>query len=496
MKITLVEDEALALDELRYLMNPYESAHTVVCFKSGEEAVADARLSAPDIVISDIRMPGLNGLGVVEEMIALQPRTQAVMLSGYNDFEYVRTALKLGAKEYLLKPVLEAELYAAVDRMIVAARKEEEKSRLELHWSLSRSVRGILEGADDIRNELEGDWVLITMLLENWNSSYLWHQTGISASSISSWLRGEGYADTECFDMDEHLRIVMWPLGSSEKEGVIRQRVSLLHQYICSQGLVVHSVYRHTAVQHSLADTYKQCLLQLESQVRLGESTFMQIEQPVHVQSFWDSARRIEQHVREQDYAKLQLELRRMIEGLRRERKTLKQTSVLLADFLYALKFKLSDSQFNADHGGADSLYEFLKSCREETMLVEWLSSKLAALMAGIEKPTLEPKQIIPSMIEYARQHYGEAVHLQDFAARHHVSVGYLSKLFKTETGDNFSDYIIRLRMNKARELLDNGYTKVAEIGKFVGYEDPKFFSQTFKRWTGVTPQEYRRKEK
>lgn len=496
MKITLIEDELLALDELWYLMKPYETLHTVVGFKSGEEALADAKLSSPDIVISDIRMPGLNGLKVVEELITLQPRTQAIMLSGYNDFEYARIAMKFGAKEYLLKPVLASDLYSVVDRMIAAVRKEEEKSRLELHWSLSRSIRGILEGKEDSINELTGDWLLVVILLENWNSFYLWAHSGISASDISSWLRNEGNVDAECFDMDEHLRIAMWPLNNQERDGVLRQRVNRLYEYLCLQGLVVHCVYKHRKIPQSLAGIYKQCLNQLEAQLCLGESTFMQIEQPVVTQSFWDSARRIEQHLREQDYAKFQLELRRMIEGLQRARTTLKQTSVLLVDFLYALKFKLNDNQFVLDTAGSDSLYEVLKSCREETMLVEWLSSKLVSLMAVREKKILEPKQIIPSLMEYAQQHYGEVVHLQDFATKHHVSISYLSKLFKTETGDNFSDYIIRLRINKARELLDNGYKRIAEIGKLVGYEDPKFFSQTFKRWTGVTPQEYKRKNK
>ena len=128
-------------------------------------------------------------------------------------------------------------------------------------------------------------------------------------------------------------------------------------------------------------------------------------------------------------------------------------------------------------------------------MVLAWLAERLAGLMVEVDHAIPNPKQIIPPLLDFIQQHYGEAVHLQDFAAKYHVSVSYLSKLFKSETGDHFSDYLIRIRMNKAKELLDAGYKKITEIGKLVGYEDPKFFSQTFKRWIGVTPQQYKRNE-
>ena len=131
-EIMLIEDESLAMDELRYLMKPYEDMHSIIGFNNGEEALAYVRthLWVPDIIISDIRMPGMDGLEVIRRLINDYPRIQAVMLSGYNDFEYARTALKFGAKEYLLKPVPALELYAAVDRMVEAARKEERKAAM------------------------------------------------------------------------------------------------------------------------------------------------------------------------------------------------------------------------------------------------------------------------------------------------------------------------------------------------------------------------------
>jgi two-component system response regulator YesN len=139
-------------------------------------------------------------------------------------------------------------------------------------------------------------------------------------------------------------------------------------------------------------------------------------------------------------------------------------------------------------------MYEFIKSCDTYSMLQEWLLGKLGGMMAGNSLDMSHPKQIIPLLLDYVQQNYSETIHLQDFAVKYHLSTGYLSKLFKSETGSNFSEYIVEIRMNKAQELINGGYKKISEISKMVGYEDSKFFSQTFKRWSGVTPQDYKKK--
>ncbi|MFC5468505.1 response regulator [Cohnella suwonensis] len=496
MKIMLIEDEALAMDELRHLMKPYEDKHEIVGFDNGEEALDYAYRWLPDIVVSDIRMPGMDGLEVIRRMIERHPRLQAIMLSGYNDFEYARGALKLGAKEYLLKPVPAAELYAAVDRMIEDARKEEEKSRQERNWSLSMKVRGLESGEETgITDEPSGEWLIVAILADNWNSPATWSRSGIPVSAAAQWLRSEIDSGADCFDVDAHLRIMLIP-ASTDRESGMRHKANRIHDYFRESVNVVHTVYRLKASRDSMKEAYERCLQLLESQVRLGQSTFMPATgRNVAVQPFWDSARRIEQHVREADYAMLQLESRRLVDALRRAEVTLKQSSVLLSDLFYALKYKMSELHGEAEAVDADSIYDFLKTCLDEASVQAWLTERLIGLMSGTEQALPNPKMIIPPLLDHIHHHYAETVRLQDFAAKYHVSIGYLSKLFKSETGDHFSDYLIRVRMNKAKELLDAGYKKITDIGKLVGYEDPKFFSQTFKRWIGVTPQQYKRND-
>ncbi|PZT55684.1 response regulator transcription factor [Paenibacillus silvae] len=498
MIIMLIEDEMLAMDELRHLMKPYESDHTVVGFDNGEDAIAYARKFAPDIVISDIRMPGRNGLEVVHDILSFHPQSQIILLSGYNDFEYVRAALKLGAKEYLLKPVMAGELDLAMKRAREAIFKLEARNQHELQWSLSQMFRGITLPADrNGEKAFTGYWLMITVLLENWKSSFTWSNSGVDIGPLLEWLRLNIHPSATCVDMDGHSRIMLLPVQENAREESLRRMSSRVNTFLLEQVeqvAVIHTVYELKKECETMEEVYRRSLQRLENQIRLGVSTFMFVNHHVSGQMFWDSARRIEAYIRDGESGKLFTELRRMLDDLRRDGITLKQTSVLLSDFLYALKYKITEPDWEAI--SEDLIYDFLITCRTDDALLEWLKDRLTRLMAGVHHATPQPKQIIPAILDYLNKHYAETVHLQDFALRYHVSISYLSKLFKAETGYNFSDYLIHMRLNKAIELLDSGYKRITEISRLVGYEDPKFFSQTFKRFTGVTPQEYKRKEK
>lgn len=497
MNIFLIEDEILALEELEHSLIPYSEHHTIRCFESGEEALVYAQKEVPDIVISDIRMPGLNGLETLQKLMLVNPQLQAVMLSGYNDFEYARTALKLGAKEYLLKPVITKDLYDVLDRLIVMVSLEEQKSQIALDWSFNRIIRGLnSNNSRDNVEHLAGNWIMVAALLENWNSESTWSGSGLDEKEVMNWIQSRFHLQAKCFDVDGHLRIFLLPVMAFEKESITRQKILRIHDYLLASNKVIHTVYHLKMENESLETVYHTNIQLLEKQVKLGIPTFMTGEQPYHLTLVWDSARLIEKHILESEYAKLNIELRRMLDNLKRTGVSMKQASIFLTDFVYAIKYNLTKNKTDLESISMESVYDFLKTCEDYVKLQDWLLNKLSGMMKEVLPDLSQPKQVIPSLLDYVQQHYSETIYLQDFAAKHHMSVGYLSKMFKAETGSNFSEYIMQVRMMKAQELLAGGYKKISEISQLVGYEDPKFFSQNFKRWSGVTPQDYKKKDK
>ncbi|RXZ82188.1 response regulator [Paenibacillaceae bacterium] len=125
----------------------------------------------------------------------------------------------------------------------------------------------------------------------------------------------------------------------------------------------------------------------------------------------------------------------------------------------------------------------------------------IAELTASItdfmnSKTATDSTEGIRDIIAYLDGHYFEDISLIDVATRHHIAPSYLSKLFKTVTGENFIEYVTRKRMEKACELLRSSEQKVNEIAELVGYENQRYFSQVFKKFTGVTPSEYKAEQK
>lgn len=97
--------------------------------------------------------------------------------------------------------------------------------------------------------------------------------------------------------------------------------------------------------------------------------------------------------------------------------------------------------------------------------------------------------------MNWIHANYQGELSLQQFASEHHVSLGHLSRLFKSQTGYTFSDYVIGYRIGKAKELLADGTSRPSEVGELVGYEDSKHFSHLFKRITGETPTAYAKRK-
>lgn len=107
-----------------------------------------------------------------------------------------------------------------------------------------------------------------------------------------------------------------------------------------------------------------------------------------------------------------------------------------------------------------------------------------------------EGRKIIEEVLAFIAEHYAQKISLEQIAKRYFINPSYFSQLFKNTTGQNFSNYLIGLRLQKARELLELGSFKVYQVAAMVGYDDEKHFSQIFKKYTGQSPTEYTEKLK
>jgi YesN/AraC family two-component response regulator len=104
------------------------------------------------------------------------------------------------------------------------------------------------------------------------------------------------------------------------------------------------------------------------------------------------------------------------------------------------------------------------------------------------------PRQLVRALVAHMHSAYADDISLQAFAAEHNVSLAYFSRLFKIEMGLTFSDYLTQVRIEKAKELLARRDLRLGDISVLVGYDDPKYFSQIFRKVAGVSPIDYQRR--
>lgn len=141
---------------------------------------------------------------------------------------------------------------------------------------------------------------------------------------------------------------------------------------------------------------------------------------------------------------------------------------------------------------------DYLLKPIDEEELDRTLQKALRRLRGG-EEPAAKAEEETPRLSKtvrlacaYVRESYAGTVTLESAAAVVHLNAAYFSKLFKRETGKNFSEYVAEVRMEKAKELLSRGRMNISEVAFAVGFSDVQYFSKTFKRCTGMRPSEYR----
>lgn len=145
------------------------------------------------------------------------------------------------------------------------------------------------------------------------------------------------------------------------------------------------------------------------------------------------------------------------------------------------------------DYLGGESLFDQVNACETYAELRDWcfrLHKVASEILLHIKET--QHRQEIKKTIDYIHEHYAEPIQLQDVARYVNLSESYLSYLFTKEKGESFSRYLQRVRVNKAKELLRNGKSQWFQVGESVGFESPKYFAKVFKKFTGLTPVQYK----
>lgn len=490
---------------------------------NGETAFHIIKEQQPDIVITDIRMPKINGLDLICMTRDLKRDIKFVVISGYKEFEYAHRALQYGVDDYLLKPINEEELNKVLKKICGQFEQIEEETRekLKLQETVAESKQIIRR--DFLNNIIEQDGQIQPKDARVLLKGEIYRGMDIKLDYVD-YKKNDKKQDRITVDkVIEIVERILNPASEDvlicEKENLhiyclfnyddnnakeIRSRINDIlseiqeyllgfEQYEATIGVGTEKK-EFSEISFSIKESNRAVL----NRIKLGTGRLIYVESIFAGQDMKNPVMRY----RESFLASIESYSRENLE--------------LCINQIYSSFMMRDDIDFSGCYSVADELIKIFfesidvqqdeirqmmrntkNSCQHcnsilklknllKTELGDYLDIAREAIETESAKPVRQAKQ-------YIEEHYSEKIVLEDIAAVVELNPVYFSVLFKKETDMNFSTYLLNVRMEKAKEMLCTTNETIAAIGESVGYRDSRYFSQTFTKTVGVKPALYRK---
>ncbi len=523
LRLLLLDDEEIVIKGIQKVYDLSALGFVVVgAFTNPLKALEQLEELRPDLVITDVKMPAMDGLAFAGQVKRLFPRTEVVILSGYDDFSYAQAAVKIGVSDYLLKPIKKDDFTAMLTRMRekIAEHKAREHSLNMLQRLAETSVSewknryflGLSE--DDFRDDqlfavlqdqgqmdfVDQDFLLIKVDMEfvQTQGDYM---SEIGRLTQEMELLLSDYGQVLDFGSDEGLYFILYdPKPEQQAEiqdmvyGLIGSRTSEHAFFSVGLSLLHHG-------QGELFQARNDCIRQIflrRANIDENIADNPVTRREVNIIIPYPEIENLFRALSAADRDGMEKSLDLIYEQPK------KNIPVRLRDYISSITFLilLRIYQMQLRYGAGESimgqeLLDLTNIRREyptignQKDLVLATALQLSNFIAG--ENSLTPPKLIQSALAYIDDHFCENISLQEVADNINISKNYLCDIFKKETGVTFMNYVTGLRIEKAKEYLRDTDMKMYEVSDAVGYNDYAYFSQIFKKNTGVTLSAYRR---
>ncbi|SDM43399.1 response regulator transcription factor [Bacillus sp. OK048] len=511
-KVLLVDDERIITDGMSKVIQ-WESigTHLIGTARNGIEAYSIIEQQKPDIVISDIKMPGMNGIELVSKVNSNFPKVRFILLSGFGEFDYAKKAMEYGVKHYLLKPCNENTIMDAVTDLCNEFKQNQEreqfvnnmKGTLEavLPYAKEQLLKELITNHYENKNldyyqklfQLEVNTSRVRLLLfqleGNFQFEHMFAIKNIAEHIFNSYLLSCTVGETILFLLnDNHI--------TANLHAEIELIKSTFYQYYQIDTTVAISEAGNLLNANKL---YKEALDCLSYRFYLGEGGVI-MKKDIAYQSHSDGE---EFYYDDQNFCRLvksgswddvKDELITFFNRLTELRLDINNTKSYVFQLFNSMIRLCEPKEMNTYLTRLSYLLE-MDTIQNVEALFESVAHAITT--SFYEKNKNKHSAIINKVIEIIDTHLGTQHLSLHWVANEmlYMNADYLGKLFKKETGEKFSNYLTRLRIEMAIKLIENeNDVKVFEIAEKIGYgENPQYFSQVFKKYTGYTPSEYKR---
>lgn len=493
MRILIVEDEVKIRRGLASLILR-ETDHEIVGeAKNGREGLEQILLVNPDLVITDIRMPEMDGLAMIEALNEQQIQVHCVILSGYSEFEYAKKAIRFGVDDYLLKPLAPEDILGLLEKIHARlAQENKQQSDTAMHILGNRLSRAFPEGdsvADFAALKMEEGTVYY--LLSGYGKNTL-------PAERQEWLARLRVTETKrtCPDMhfcllEETRELVCLLPGRAVKSFCeemkwYMERTGRKWVWACAEIKDFEYLYETMKMIRKLY-LYGFSDGQIVTEKAVSSFAPETFTYPEELEG------KIRGALYRGDIALLQQYISEFQSCMGNEAFAPPQIKDAYARLIRGILRWIEDAG-KGSFGKIESLHYSAKIdhafiCPEMKHILDELIHDIAA---GKEQREDISNYAIKRAINYIRIHFAENISLEEIADRLDFTPEYLSALFNREVGINFSTFLRDFRISHAKRLLKGTDKRIYEIAQEVGYPDAKYFNRVFKEKVGVSPKEFR----
>ncbi len=522
MKILLADDDVQILRSMKSGIDwsglGFLEIHTA---ENGIDALAAYKRERPEIVITDIRMPGLDGLELAREIRKISEITQILILSGYADFQYAATAMQFGAFAYELKPLRVKKLIDLVRKAAAEANRIKEQERAVAGYRFSRRL-DLLQGAirrgvaEEERSELEKlagfplDGSLCCAVFE------LDRKRGESGKSdpledmgrrdiFESLIVSSKPADMFCVPFPAGRLVCVWRAASSgPADRAIRPLFLRLNQALRPLGRTLSAGVSGIGRIGRIAQLSAEAESALDAALYSGRESFNLFSKHPAANGFpavphMENALRaaVQSLDRPAAFAAIEGELCRIREerSLNREQVRTVCQALLMAGLRALGEIGIGALEIDGSPAGANGLPGPLlfNECHILDDFCASMKEALDQLFSRVEALTTYRNQpLVRRSVDYIRLHYAEDLSIKKLSSALSVSPNYFSHQFKKEVGTAFRHYLNETRLEEARRLLLTTGLRNYEVANRVGFRDYQYFLKLFRASAGTSPSLFR----
>lgn len=529
LKVIVADDEIRICKLIINLINWEELGMEIVGVASdGIEALRLIEQEQPDLVITDIRMPGSDGLELIEKAKKLNAELEFIIISGYEEFAYAQRAMEFGVKDYLCKPINKDSLLKALGRAQEAIARKEQQSNLEKEYQVIKQdvekirasiLKNLLFGRGEEEKaaalaELtqspyfhfrEGSFRVIAFKIDgrNLESKKLEEFLGKLAETLRLALTELAY-EAELIQQESSLYVLVnyRPEIREQLEAVLKRILNETKVSFLPFGLMLTiGLGEEVAGLDGLVAAVLSAQKAIDDRIIKGTGRLIEAARDDQGRTysedrFCEFTKEFTKAVELLAPEEINEVIRTFKEDLIREKVSGSEIKRLVREIGNTYYVTLRNNKIKLAEGAAEQkqLEKLIENCSALDLLFQELGRHFAASITRLvaERTQQNLGQIRQAKL-YIEANYMKNLTLEELGSYLGFNPSYFSSLFKKETGSSFLEYLAKVRIEKAKELLKEPGLRIQDVALMVGYNDVKYFTKLFIKHTGMKPTEFRK---